>query len=147
MGLNCALGPLGTWQTMLADVTGGARDGFVDWMQIDRADGQDRDVGLARHWLDPTIPLQIACLITRMGLLLPQPHCKTMQPQKRSMKTRDDGDERLPPVSDRMLAKAPHDGWQSALALTGAAHLDHAAMRVSFSSPLLRQSDTHSGCK
>jgi ATP-dependent DNA helicase DinG len=35
----------------------GPADGFVDWMQIDRIDGSDRDVGLARHWLDPTVPL------------------------------------------------------------------------------------------
>ena len=63
-----ANGPLGTWQTMLADVTGGARDGFVDWMQIDRLDGQDRDVGLARHWLDPTIPFADSVLDNAHGV-------------------------------------------------------------------------------
>ncbi|MFL2841607.1 MAG: hypothetical protein ACJ0BH_02870 [Candidatus Puniceispirillaceae bacterium] len=48
----------------------GARDGFVDWMQIDRTDGQDRDVGLARHWLDPTIPFAHSVLDTAHGVTI-----------------------------------------------------------------------------
>ena len=44
-----ASGPLAAWQLMLADIASGPRDGFVDWMQIDRIDGQDRDIGVARH--------------------------------------------------------------------------------------------------
>jgi ATP-dependent DNA helicase DinG len=29
---------------------------FVDWFSIERMDGQDIDVGLHRHWVDPTLP-------------------------------------------------------------------------------------------
>ena len=49
-------------------------------MQIDRIDGQDRDIGLARHWLDPTIPFAVACLLKHMALLL-LVHCKTTNPK------------------------------------------------------------------
>ena len=36
---------------------GELRDEFVDWFEIAREDGRDVDVGLERHWVDPTIPL------------------------------------------------------------------------------------------
>jgi ATP-dependent DNA helicase DinG len=129
-------GPLGAWQTMLADVTGGARDGFVDWMQIDRLDGLDRDVGLARHWLDPTIPFANSVLDNAHGVTITS---ATLQdyanPKNALMKARDGGEGHFGISPKPDVGKAPHDGWQSALALTGAAHLDHTAMRVSFLSP------------
>jgi ATP-dependent DNA helicase DinG len=37
--------------------TGERREEFVDWFEIEREDGRDVDVGLWRHWIDPTIPL------------------------------------------------------------------------------------------
>ena len=37
--------------------TGEISDEFVDWFEIAREDGRDVDVGLERHWIDPTIPL------------------------------------------------------------------------------------------
>ena len=56
-----ASGPLSAWVVMLKDCSAvessqDGRDGFVDWMQIDRIEGQDRDVGLHRHHLDPSEP-------------------------------------------------------------------------------------------
>ena len=128
-------GPLGAWQTMLADVDGGARDGFVDWMQIDRMDGQDRDVGLARHWLDPTIPFAHSVLDTAHGVTITS---ATLQDYAAPRQTTDlaiTDDSGNAVTATNMAGKPPHDGWQSAIALTGAAHMDHAAMRVSFSSP------------
>ena len=115
-----ASGPLNAWQLMLADISGGARDGFVDWMQIDRQDGQDRDVGVARHWLDPTIPFAHSVLDKAHGAVITS---ATLQ---------DHAAETSGPAAHQ---PTPIDGWQSAIALSGAAHLDHAAMRVSFESP------------
>ena len=117
-----ATGPLNAWQLMLADIGGGARDGFVDWMQIDRLDGQDRDVGVARHWLDPTIPFAHSVLEKAHGAAITS---ATLQ------------DHAIPKTGDAAAGAggAPHDGWQSALTLSGATHLEHAAMRVSFESP------------
>ena len=115
-----ASGPLNAWQLMLSDINGGARDGFVDWMQIDRQDGQDRDVGMVRHWLDPTIPFAHSVLEKAHGAVITsatlQDHAATKSSSAASQTT-------------------PVDGWQSAITLSGAAHLDHAAMRVSFESP------------
>jgi ATP-dependent DNA helicase DinG len=34
---------------------------FVDWFEVDRDDGRDRDVGFQRHWLDPTEPSPRPC--------------------------------------------------------------------------------------
>lgn len=126
-------GPLGAWQTMLADVGGGARDGFVDWMQIDRLDGQDRDVGLARHWLDPTIPFAHSVLDTAHGVTITSATLQDHAAPRQSSDSVSSGDNSIQPAAP--AGKPPHDGWQSAIALTGAAHMDHAAMRVSFSSP------------
>ena len=51
-----ASGPVASWLVMLDDLAGNGRDGFIDWMQIDRRDSKDIDLGLLRHWLDPTVP-------------------------------------------------------------------------------------------
>ena len=131
-----ASGPLESWQTMLADVIGGARDGFVDWMQIDRLDGQDRDVGLARHWLDPTIPFARSVLDTAHGVTVTSATLQDHAATKTTKDTSGNGDAELDTIIPKQdTSKAPHDGWQSAVALTGAEYLTHAAMRVSFSSP------------
>ncbi|MDB2324190.1 ATP-dependent DNA helicase [Alphaproteobacteria bacterium] len=122
-----ASGPVAAWQLMLADIAGGPRDGFVDWMQIDRTDGQDRDVGVARHWLDPTIPFASTVLEPSHGVTITS---ATLQDQAAKRKT--DASGASPPIAD---GGPPHDGWQSALALTGAAHLAHPTMRASFTSP------------
>ena len=128
-------GPLGAWQTMLADVDGGARDGFVDWMKIDRMDGQDRDVGLARHWLDPTIPFAHSVLDTAHGVTITSATLQDYAAPRQTADLAKNAESGTDTTTRSMSGKPPHDGWQSAIALTGAAHMDHAAMRVSFSSP------------
>ena len=122
-----AAGPLSSWQLMLADVSSGARDGFIDWIQIDRQDGQDRDIGIARHWLDPTIPFAHTLLEKAHGAIITSATLQDYTAEKPAAKA---------------IEPAPGDGWQSAIALTGAAHLDHAAMRVSFASPFDYQNQT-----
>jgi ATP-dependent DNA helicase DinG len=118
-----ASGPVAAWQLMLADIANGPRDGFVDWMQIDRIDGQDRDIGVARHWLDPTIPFASTVLEPAHGVTVTS---ATLQ---------DQAPRRKPEDAAPSAGAPPHDGWQSALALTGAIHLDHPSLRASFTSP------------
>ena len=43
---------------------------FVDWFEIVREDGRDADVGLERHWIDPTKPLSTAVLEPAHGALI-----------------------------------------------------------------------------
>ena len=117
--------PLNAWQIMLGDVTTGARDGFVDWVQIDRIDGQDRDVGLARHWLDPSLPFAHSVLNSAHGVTITSATLKDHAPAQAPFDYDTGTNQKDAAISD----------WQAAIALTGAAHLDHPAMRFSLASP------------
>jgi len=44
------------WCDMLDSLFGETPPPFVDWFSVDRIDGRDMDVGMHRHWVDPTIP-------------------------------------------------------------------------------------------
>lgn len=44
------------WRSMLASLTAGTGEGFVDWFGIERIDGRDYEVGHYRHFIDPTEP-------------------------------------------------------------------------------------------
>src|SRR3546814_12682308 len=59
-----ALGSLGWrcdmvagWLSLLSRVGGPADPDFVDWLAIDRFEGREYDIGIHRHWLDPTRPV------------------------------------------------------------------------------------------
>jgi len=82
---------------------------FVDWFEIVRDDGRDLDVGLWRHWIDPTIPLASRVFVPAHGAL----------------------------ITSATLRDAPNgaDDWQSAEVRTGAAHLPEPPKRASFGSP------------
>ena len=83
------------------------RDLFIDWAQLDRREGADIDVGLHRHFLDPTQPFAERVLQTADGVaitsatLADTTFAEKEQPQ----------DEKAPSlITD----------WQSAKRLTGA---------------------------
>ncbi len=100
---------LPAWIAMLdALETGEVRDEFVDWFTIEREDGRDVDIGLERHWVDPTIPLAAEVLAPAHGALIT------------SATLRDAGEA---------------DDWQAAEVRTGAAHLPEPARRATFGSP------------
>ena len=51
--------PLSAWRDMLASLNfelENISEGFADWLSVERYDGRDFDVGMHRHWIDPTIP-------------------------------------------------------------------------------------------
>ena len=93
---------------MLDDLTGNGRDGFIDWMQIDRRDSKDIDLGLLRHWLDPTVPFSQQVLNSAHGIAITSATLKdeTAQPD-------DAGD---------------NQGWAAAKLVSGAAHIDQPAL-------------------
>lgn len=99
---------LPSWVAML-DSLGGAREAeFVDWFEIARDDGRDLDVGLRRHWIDPTIPFSSEILAPAHGVL----------------------------VTSATLRDAENaEDWQSAEVRTGAHHLAEPPKRASFGSP------------
>ena len=62
--------PLTGWRAMLKALGRETPPQFVDWLGIERADGEDVDVGLHRHWLDPTEPFAQSVLASAHGVLL-----------------------------------------------------------------------------
>ena len=84
---------LASWIALLGRIGGAADPDFVDWLAIDRVEGREYDMGLHRHWLDPTRPLARAVLEPAHGVL----------------------------VTSATLRGS--EGWTSADARTGALHL------------------------
>jgi ATP-dependent DNA helicase DinG len=96
---------LAAWVALLARLGGPADPDFVDWLAVDRVDGREYDIGLRRHWLDPTRPLAETVLKPAHGLV----------------------------VTSATLRGS--EDWNVAEARSGAVHLDRAAMRFAAPSP------------
>ena len=116
---------LGAWRSMLEDVTAvpidddelaqdedGAADpeGFVDWFAISRIEGRDVDVGMHRHYVDPTIAFAEFVMGRAHGALIT------------SATLRDGTGEE-------------EQDWAAAEAATGGRHLKAPAIRAALSSP------------
>jgi ATP-dependent DNA helicase DinG len=61
---------LGAWRKMLRELAAVTPDGMVDWFSLSRSDGRESDVGLHRHWIDPTIPFAMTIAGPAHGMLL-----------------------------------------------------------------------------
>lgn len=100
---------LPAWMAMLDALEMEERtEEFVDWFEISREDGRDTDVGLERHWIDPTIPLTSEVLVPAHGALI---------------------------TSATLRDATNAEDWQSAEVRTGALHLPEPPKRASFGSP------------
>jgi len=99
---------LPAWQAMLETLaTGELNDEFVDWFELKREDGRDSDIGLERHWIDPTIPLAAEVFAPAHGAL----------------------------VTSATLRDSSLDDWTAAEIRTGASHLLEPPRRALFGSP------------
>ena len=58
------------WRFMLSSLGAETPPEFVDWFSVDRIDGRDTDVGMHRHWTDPTVPFAEAVLRPSHGALI-----------------------------------------------------------------------------
>ncbi len=98
------------WRLMLKALGDDPPNDFVDWMGVERAAGRDVDLGLHRHWIDPTRPFAEAVLKPSHGAALTSATlCDRSQDEEK----------------DRTLA----------LARTGAVHLERPAALISLDSP------------
>ncbi|KQN25468.1 helicase [Sphingomonas sp. Leaf33] len=61
---------VGAWLALIARVGGPADPDFVDWLAVDRAEGREWDVGLHRHWLDPSRPFADTVLKQAHGAVI-----------------------------------------------------------------------------
>jgi ATP-dependent DNA helicase DinG len=98
------------WRAMLQTLGKETPPEHVDWFAVERIDGRDLDVGMHRHWVDPTIPFAGAVAVPAHGMLI-------------TSATLMDG-------SGDIAAD-----WDAAEARTGAKHLPNAAVRAQVTSP------------
>jgi ATP-dependent DNA helicase DinG len=112
-----ALDPLTAWRGMLAAVAndaaeaGRAGERFVDWLELVRRGGHEADVGMRRHWVDPTVPFARVVAEPAHGMLVT------------SATLRDSG------------AEGEEARWQAAEEASGAIHLLAPPLRVAVPSP------------
>jgi len=61
---------VGAWIELLGRLGGPPDPLFVDWLALERGQGREYDVGVRRHWLDPTRPFAEAVLAPAHGALI-----------------------------------------------------------------------------
>jgi ATP-dependent DNA helicase DinG len=110
-----ALERLTAWSAMLAEIANpapapGSLPTHVHILFLDRREQGDRDAGLRRHWLDPTVPFATTLAVSAQGLLITSATLRDSFP-------------------DPALA------WQAAEARVGAGHLPSLALRATVASP------------
>jgi len=98
------------WLGMLESLGGGVPVGFIDWFGLERHEGRELDVGMYRHWVDPTLPFS--------QVVLGQAHGAAI-----TSATLTDG------------SGNPERDWQAAELRTGAVHVPKPAWRVTVPSP------------
>ncbi len=101
---------LAGWQKMLRDLAHDTPPEFVDWLTVERSEGHDVDVGMYRHWIDPTRPFAEAVVKPAHGVVVT------------SATLTDGGGD-------------PDLDWSAAEERTGARHLARPAARASVPSP------------
>jgi len=104
-GLAWRTQTLAAWIGLAGRIGGPADPDYVDWMAVERVDGREYDIGLHRHWLDPTRPLAEAVLKPAHSVV----------------------------VTSATLRGC--EGWDAAEARTGACHLPAPATRFEAESP------------
>jgi len=136
-------GLLPSWIAMLQGIGREADDGFVEWFEVERSDGRERDVAMHRHWLDPTLPLAEVVLDRTQGVLVTSATLRD-EPVILPVHAGVDRDAHGVLETDRFdMPQDDHgpaeDGadlhWASAEVRTGALHLASPAIRTSFPSP------------
>ena len=97
------------WEALLDRLGGPADPEYVDWLAVDRSDAREFDVAIHRRWLDPMTPFARVVLEPAHGVLLTSAT-----------------------LTDRA---SDDDHWASAIARSGAAHIDSAPLLSAADSP------------
>ena len=101
------------WEALLDRLGGPADPEFVDWLAVDRSDAREFDVAIHRRWLDPMKPFARVVLEPAHGVLLTSAT-----------------------LTDRTTeGEAEQAQWASAIARSGAAHVDSTPLLSAATSP------------
>jgi ATP-dependent DNA helicase DinG len=101
------------WEALLDRLGGPADPEFVDWLAVDRSDAREFDVAIHRRWLDPMKPFARVVLEPAHGVLVTSAT-----------------------LTDRTTEGDPEQAqWASAIARSGAAHIDSAPLLSAATSP------------
>ena len=102
---------IAAWESLLARLGGPADPEFVDWLAVDRSDAREFDVAIHRRWLDPMKPFAKVVLEPAHGVMLTSAT-----------------------LTDRIGAQ-PGDPWETAIARSGAAHVEIQPLLSAAQSP------------
>ncbi len=105
---------------------------YVDWFSVERRGGDDRDVGLHRHWIDPMEPFADVVMEPAHGVVVTSATLRDRDPEEDAADDDGFGGEGPPPMDDE---PAIMDPWASARERTGANHLAAPARMEHFPSP------------
>ncbi|MCW5736071.1 MAG: ATP-dependent DNA helicase [Enhydrobacter sp.] len=111
---------LAAWRAMLRGLHNDADPAFVDWFAIERSQGREHDVGMFRHYLDPTEPFMNAVVKPSHGAVI------TSATLRDSLGVPQAANDDLPAASA---------DWFAAEARTGTRHLLAPATRAAMASP------------
>ncbi|MBM3623410.1 MAG: ATP-dependent DNA helicase [Alphaproteobacteria bacterium] len=115
---------LAAWIGMLKSVESEPQEAFVDWFAIERIEGREYDVGMYRHYVDPTQPFAEAVVKPAHGVVIT------------SATLRDWTGANDPPPTPTIASGALEAAdWDAAEARTGARHLAAPAIRAAVASP------------
>ena len=117
---------LNAWASMLKALHNETPDAVVDWFGVERIDGREVDVGLHRHFVDPTLPFAETVLAPAHGALVTSATLRDHGPE---------GDDE--PLHVRADVEDTKDvsGWAGAQVRTGAVHLPSPAILSAVNSP------------
>ena len=111
-GLRIRCQMLAAWVQLLARLGGPADADFIDWFAVTRAEGRELDVGVHRHWLDPTRPLAKAVFEPAHGVLVTSATLRS-----------------------RRVSTEPDADWHDSELRTGVTHLALPPTRFAVDSP------------
>ncbi|UTW55495.1 ATP-dependent DNA helicase [Kordiimonas sp. SCSIO 12610] len=103
------------WASMAEGIGQKTPDDFVDWFSVERFDGRERDIGMHRHFIDPSKPFAEVVLERAHGVVIT------------SATLRDRGDKAIDSEND--------ESWKSADARVGLEHISIAPKRLMVPSP------------
>ncbi len=111
---------LESWRAMLRGLHNDPDPAFVDWFAIERIQNREFDVGMHRHYLDPTEPFVNAVIVPAHGAVITSATLR---------------DSLGVPAAANDEQPATLADWMVAEARTGTRHLKAPAMRAAMASP------------